>query len=153
MEGISPEDSECQYGLDYTLDAMNDCWTIINNITNQPNSPYAGQIQILPDNNTILTNPASFVNITRVGSTNFTAIENLFGVNISVSQASAFNSLYPIVNNTEIRNVTLNGETFQLYTMDFGFHGMYNITVGNNQTFTVNSTLLNEYNQTAGNPG
>ncbi len=153
MEGISPEDSECQYGLDYTLDAMNDCWTIINNITNQPNSPYAGQIQILPGNNTILTNPASFVNITRVGSTNFTAIENLFGVNISVSQASAFNSLYPIVNNTEIRNVTLNGETFQLYTMDFGFHGMYNITVGNNQTFTVNSTLLNEYNQTAGNPG
>ena len=52
--------SQCQYGLDYTLDAMNDCWTIINNITNQPNSPDAAQIQILPGNNTILTNPASF---------------------------------------------------------------------------------------------
>jgi hypothetical protein len=145
--GISPREVETQYGLNKSRDAMDICWKIINQIKSLPGSPYSSAFQVVPYNNSIITNPTDFIHLQKIADSNISEIESLFKVQMEIEQN--FDTLFPTKNRTEIQEISLNGKKYTLYSLKLDFEGKYNITLTHDSIITINETFLNTNNRTS----
>jgi hypothetical protein len=148
--GITPRYEEWWYGLNNTKWAIDKCKTIISNIKAQAlteGNPYPSIFQINPYTDEIVLNGADFINDTYVETKTLEQIENLFDLDIEVSQKTEFDlmDLNPITK-FEKRYYNASNWSIEYYRMQWDFYGKYNITMKHDEANYLNeSTELPNY--------
>jgi hypothetical protein len=150
VTGITPAIFEFQYGLNKTRDAIRICKMLIQHVKNRPGlNPFnVSQLQIIPMNNSVISSPTDFWEIQYGGSTSWSEIQELFGIEIEIHHQ--FEQIFPHSNSTSMKNLTWNGQDFTLYELNFEFPGKYNISIGLEDDILINNTIFDANNRTEG---
>jgi len=132
--GINPNYHEFWYGLNHSQEAINICYSVIDKIRKEtPGNEFESAIQINPYFREIYTQSIDFINKTIIEDIEKTDIEQILGLNIEITQNPEYNSLGFNEKYYKI-NYTIKSHSYQLYEMNLGFYGLYNLTIPLNYT-------------------
>jgi hypothetical protein len=146
--GISPAVFEFQYGLNKTRDAIRICQMLIDYVKNHAGPFNSVPLQIFPENGTIHTDTNMFLQFIDAGIMNITMVEDLFGFNIDIQHRHE--AIIPHTSSARLQNLTYEGKSYTLYTLDFDFPGRYNITLEHTGDILIDEAAFNAYNRTPG---